>query len=219
VTMPGADPAADLRLPANPWPGRLVVLEGPSRSGKSTMIGQAFELADVHDLVTVMWNGHPVTRPVIAHLKTERLLDPLSFSLAHLLDFALTYRHVVRPALADGRTVLCDRYLYTAWVRDRLRGVDTDLLRAAAAQFVRPDHAFYLTATEEQLRHRYRAQPEKYDFYGTGRDIAGSPTDREQSFVRYQLAQARLYEQLADQGHLLLLREPGQLADALTQPH
>jgi len=35
----------------------------------------------------------------------------------------------------------------------------------------------------------------------------------------YQLAQARLYEQLADQGHLLLLREPGQLADALTQPH
>ncbi|HEX6684516.1 MAG TPA: hypothetical protein VF062_17060 [Candidatus Limnocylindrales bacterium] len=191
------------------------MLEGPSRSGKSTMISNALRIADNEDLVTVAWNKHPVTRPVIAQLKQSGLLDPLSFSLCHLLDFALTYRHVIVPALIGGRTVLSDRYVYTAWVRDRLRGLDEDLLRAALAQFIRPDHAFYLTATEGQIRQRYRAEPGKYDRYGMGRDLPCAPADPEESFVQYQMKQARLYEDLAVQGHLVLLDCPEWLADCL----
>lgn len=185
-------------MATNPWPGRLVVVEGVSRSGKTTAVLAALAAAgDDARTVVVEWNSFPPTHELTTRLKHERLLDPLSFCLAHLLDFSLTYRHVVIPALRSGRTVLANRYLYTAWVRDTLRGVDDAVLRALAPRFVRPSQTFYLTASLESIRARYRAEPQKYGVYGCGQDLPDASEDAEASFLDYQRRQADLYEHLA----------------------
>lgn len=208
------------RLPfaANPWPGRLVVLEGASRTGKSTLVARALAKARQDQVVSIEWNSHPLVHPVTTELKHAHALDPLTFSLSHLLDFSLTYQQIAVPALQQGRTVLADRYLYTAWVRDGLRGLDEGLLRSIAPRFVRPDRTFWVSAPLDQIRDRYRGQPEKYGRYGTGADLPGAPDDREESFVDYQRRQQEFYARIAPIEGFVLLTDWRELAACLRGP-
>lgn len=163
-------------------------------------------------MVTVAWNSHPVTQPTTTALKHAHALDPLSFSLAHLLDFSLTYHQVVVPALQDGRTVLADRYFYTAWVRDRLRGVPASLLLAAVRLFVRPTVTFYVSASLTEIRARYQLSPAKYGHYGTGSDISSGLLSPEDSFVEYQRRQQEIYADLACIEGFVTVRDSGPVA-------
>ena len=67
----------------------------------------------------------------------------MTFSLLHATDFAHRLVHNILPPLKAGMIVLADRYVYTAFARDVVRGCERDWVRRVYQFAPRPDRAFY----------------------------------------------------------------------------
>jgi dTMP kinase len=129
-------------------PGRLVTFEGGEGAGKSTQVERlaaALRAAGFDPLVTREPGGTPGAeqiRQLLVEGPPERWL-PLSEAL---LLLAARHDHVVRriaPALADGRWVLCDRFIDSTRVYQGVAGAVgeavIDRLHATVLGDLRPD--------------------------------------------------------------------------------
>jgi dTMP kinase len=129
-------------------PGRLVTFEGGEGAGKSTQIERlaaALRAAGFDPLVTREPGGTPGAeqiRQLLVEGPPDRWL-PLSEAL---LLLAARHDHVVRriaPALADGRWVLCDRFMDSTRVYQGVAGAVgeavIDRLHATVLGDLRPD--------------------------------------------------------------------------------
>lgn len=172
----------------SPEQGLLIVVEGVSRSGKSTLVQRLLSVLNVH--IISEWNSHPQIKPLTDVLKSQRALSPASFSLVHLLDFDQRYHETILPALRRGDVVLCDRYLPTASARDRCRGVD--LVPALASLYRTPDVCIYVEPDFDAIRVRFLADQCKYGHYGLGADMFVQAEDVDR-FLAYQRQQHEHY--------------------------
>lgn len=168
--------------------GCLIVVEGVSRAGKSTLVDLMLRKLNVGHLSE--WNSDPRIKPMTDQLKKELALTPASFSLIHLLDFDQRYHRGIAPALARGGVVLCDRYLPTATARDLCRGVD--LVPALRALYRDPDVCIYVEPDFDLVRQRFLADRGKYGYYGLGTDVLSELDDVER-FLAYQRKQHEHY--------------------------
>jgi dTMP kinase len=96
-------------------PGVFITFEGIEGSGKSTQISRLLPyLTEQRRLATLTREpggthiGDQVRRILLDPL--NRLLDPTAELLLYAASRAQHLREVVRPALAEGRIVLCDRF-------------------------------------------------------------------------------------------------------------
>jgi dTMP kinase len=95
--------------------GRFITLEGVEGAGKSTQLAfarEVLEQAGVEVVVTREPGGTPLGEELRA-LLLEHRADGMSIDAELLLMFAARAEHlarVIRPALAAGRWVLCDRF-------------------------------------------------------------------------------------------------------------
>lgn len=187
-----------MRLPfqEHQFPGILIAVEGTSRSGKSTFITQHVVDCKEGEVVIVTWNSFPPVHTLINHLKAEALLDKWSFCLAHLLDYELTYQQIICPALSQGKVVITDRYFYTSWVRDTIRGVSPGFLLEFYKEFIRPDYTFYFETSTETALERFRLTRWKFGRYGLGLDL-GESLSPEEAFLNYHQRQVTEYRKLA----------------------
>jgi len=159
----------DALLPAaaagNPYPGTFVVLEGMNGVGKTTLAAhlEAHLTASGREVVCVR---EPGSTPLAVHLRAL-LLDPLIATgpEVDLLLFSASRRHlldtVVRPALARGAVVLCDRFALSTFVYQGAAGAgDADLARATdvAVGDCWPDQTVVLTLPLDQLAARLGAR-------------------------------------------------------------
>ena len=119
--------------------GRFITLEGIEGAGKSTVA--KFVLAylarrEIPGRLTREPGGTPLAER-IRQLVLERGAEPLSPVTETLLMFAardLHLEHVIRPALARGEWVVCDRFTdATRAYQGSGRGVDPELIEALAA--------------------------------------------------------------------------------------
>lgn len=149
--------------------GALIVLEGASCSGKSTFLKQLHHR--VPDIVTVEWNSHPEIRATSDRLKAQRKLDGIAHSLISLLDYRLTYTSSVLPAVNDGKIVVTDRYIFTAFARDLMRSVSFDLLWSLTSHFLQPGLTLYFEIDEEERMRRYQSRASSYGYYACGLDV------------------------------------------------
>src|SRR5690349_621302 len=104
--------------------GKLIAVEGLDGSGKSTQIRllkRWLELEGYKVLFTA-WNYSELVRKATRKGKKKKLLTPTTFSLIHATDFADRYERQILPLLKGGYLVLADRYVYTAFARDSVRG-------------------------------------------------------------------------------------------------
>lgn len=139
-------------------PGRLIALEGIDGSGKST---QATILAESLGAVLT----HEPGATALGHALRGLLLDPArpapvprAEALLMAADRAQHVDEVIRPALAEGRWVVTDRYsgstlAYQGWGR----GLATDPLRrmvAWASGGVEPDLSVLVDVGPEVARQR-----------------------------------------------------------------
>jgi dTMP kinase len=123
--------------------GILIVFEGIDGSGKSTQLRRAAEALRARGL-DILETGEP-TRGLWGRKIREmaRTTDrvPRETELAWFIkDRREHMRDTVRPALADGRVVLCDRFYFSTVAYQGARGFDpAKLLADAQTEFGHPD--------------------------------------------------------------------------------
>ena len=123
--------------------GFLVTFEGTEGTGKSTQLGLLAEAlrARGREVVVTREPGGTHFGASLRGLLLDpaaRGLDPLAELFLYLADRSEHLGSVVRPALAGGKVVLCDRFVdATAAYQGYGRGLDLDLIRLANARATR----------------------------------------------------------------------------------
>src|SRR6478736_4193901 len=115
-----------------PWPGRLFVVEGIDGSGKSTQLTLLAQwLRGLgYPVVFSEWTSSPIVKATTSRGKRRKLLTPLTFALIHATGFQERVEREIVPSMKAGAIVLADRYVYTAFARDVVRGVPPRWVRS-----------------------------------------------------------------------------------------
>lgn len=118
--------------------GRFITFEGAEGVGKTTQIARAAAHLRAHGIEPLV-TREPGGTPLAEKLRTlvlEPGQGPLDATTELLIMFAARASHVadvIRPALAAGRCVLCDRFTdATEAYQGAGRGVNLDWIRALA---------------------------------------------------------------------------------------
>ncbi len=144
--------------PANPtawahhlFPGVLIAVDGVDGSGRATQLDLLAVWLQMHGfgVVRSSWNSSKLVAKTIAEARRQRSLTPLTYSILHATDVAERQEIEIIPALRAGYVVLADRYVYTAFARDVVRGVDRDWIFNLYGFAIRPDLAIYLRIDAE----------------------------------------------------------------------
>ena len=158
----------------SPYPGRLFIVEGIDGSGKSTqltLLSQWLQ-GEGYPVVFSEWNSSPIVRNTTRRGKKRQLLTPLSFSLIHATDFSDRVEREIVPMLKAGAIVLADRYVFTAFARDVVRGVDPRWVRSLYRFAVMPTLSFYFRTPLEVALKRILSGRPKLKFYEAGMDLS-----------------------------------------------
>ncbi len=184
--------------PHHGFPGRLLVFEGLDGSGKSTqaaLLGKWLS-AQGYRVFFTEWNSSDLVASVIRRGKKKGLLTPTTFSLLHAVDFADRFERQILPPLRAGYVVVCDRYAYTAFVRDAARGCDPAWVRTIYAFAPRPDRVFYFRVPVSITLRRKIASRLKINYYEAGMDLKLSD-DLYESYEKFQGRLKREYDRIA----------------------
>jgi len=148
-------------------PGRFITLEGVEGAGKST-VARALAAELARRGVAVELTREPGGTPLaerVRELVLTRGAEPVSPAAELLLMFAARSLHLenrIRPALAAGRWVICDRFTdATRAYQGAGRGLDAALIETLAAAVQRglePDRTLLLDLPVEQGLARARGR-------------------------------------------------------------
>jgi len=154
--------------------GLLIAFEGPDGSGKTTQrkLLKRWLESENHKVVSTRWASSALVKPMLKARKKIRTLSIEEYSLLHAVDFRHRVENSILPALWSGKTVLADRYLFTALARDAARGLDLDWLLNAYSPLLWPDLVIYFSMTPEASRRRI-ASTRAPRFYEAGQDLTG----------------------------------------------
>jgi dTMP kinase len=184
----------------NEIPGRLIAVEGLDGSGKSTQIYLLHQwLIGLGCKVFFSeWNSSLLVKEATRRGKKKQLLTATTFSLIHATDFADRFDRQILPMLKGGYLVLCDRYVYTSYARDRVRGCSPQWLEELYRFARQPDIVFYFklplaTALGRILEGRTRL---KYHEAGMDLGLSADPTE---SFRIFQAKVMEQYDRMADE--------------------
>lgn len=177
----------DNLLRQHDYPGKLIVVEGIDGSGKSTQLQLAMRYLQSRGLRPFFteWNSADLVKAITKKGKKKMWLTPMTFSLLHATDFAHRLVHNILPPLKAGFIVLADRYAYTAFARDVVRGCDRDWVRRVYQFAPRPDRAFYFDVPIDTSVSRILSGRAKIKDYEAGMDLNLASTHME-SFKIFQ---------------------------------
>src|SRR5213080_4882580 len=148
--------------------GKLVAVEGLDGSGKSTqvyLLKRWLEL-DGYKVFFTEWNSSAIVRKATRKGKKRQLLTPTTFSLIHSTDLA-------------------DRYDYTAFARDAVRGCDRGWIRKLYSFARKPDVTFYFDVPLKTALARILDGRTRVKYHEAGMDM-GYSKDPHESFRIFQ---------------------------------
>ncbi|WP_410792332.1 dTMP kinase [Kribbella sp. C-35] len=146
------------RRSSEPDAGLFVTIDGPSGVGKTTTITHLAQLLRA-DNIAVHLTAEP-SRGLIGRLAYD-LTETVAGPALACLYAADRYHHLeteVRPHLDSGHLVLCDRYVPSALVMQRLDGIEADFLWNLNSLADRPQLSIILTATPDVIAARLAAK-------------------------------------------------------------
>ena len=176
------------------YPGRLIAVEGIDGSGKSTQIYLLQRWLELQGLKVFFseWNSSEIVKSATRKGKEQRLLTPTTFSLIHATDFADRYERQLVPLLKAGYLVLCDRYMFTAFARDTVRGCPPEWVRQLYSYATLPDLTFFFKAPLEVSLQRILEGRPQLKYHEAGMDL-GLSNDIEESFRLFQGRLLKVY--------------------------
>jgi dTMP kinase len=154
--------------------GKFITMEGGEGAGKSTMMGRVAEwLKEAgHQVVTTREPGGTVLAEKLRDVLLDRENNALSGQAELLLLFAARSQHLeelIRPALARGHCVLCDRFTDATWAyQGGGRGLplaDIEILENLVHGDLQPDLTLLLDLPVEQglTRAGERSQADRFE--------------------------------------------------------
>jgi dTMP kinase len=174
-------------------PGKLIAVEGLDGSGKSTQIYLVKRWLELegYKVAFTEWNSSVLVKEATKKGKKRKLLTPTTFSLIHCTDFADRYERQILPLMRAGYIVLADRFMFTAFARDGVRGCDPAWLRKLYSFVLQPDITFFFKVPVETAVGRILSGRPELKYHEAGLDL-GLSTDPEESF---KIFQGRIYEE------------------------
>jgi dTMP kinase len=168
-------------------PGKLIAVEGIDGSGKSTQIYLLRRWLELegYKVIFTEWNSSALVKKATRRGKKKRLLTPTTFSLIHCTDFADRYERQILPLLRAGYIVLADRYVYTAFVRDVVRGCEREWVRNLYSFAKHPDVTFFFDVPLDIALARILEGRPQLKYHEAGMDLELSP-DPYESFRKFQ---------------------------------
>ena len=177
--------------------GRLIVIEGPDGSGRSTQVEliTAKLESDGHAVATTGLKRSELIGKGILEAKQKLPLGKKTLTLFYAADFADQLEHKIIPALEAGYVVLADRYIYTLMARSIVRGISRRWSHDLFGFTIKPDLVFYLDVEPDELFHRVFQKYATLDYYESGADL-GLSDDLYDSFVIYQRTIAKEFKRM-----------------------
>lgn len=133
----------------------FVVIDGPNGAGKTTLCQE----------LLAAYEANNQSRPLLLRQPSDTDLGRLArhaeeamhgWPLATLViaDRYLQTESEIRPTLLAGQDVICDRYVASTLVLQRLDGLDPELLWLMSSQVLIPDLTVIASANPDTLRQR-----------------------------------------------------------------
>jgi dTMP kinase len=187
-------------------PGRLFIVEGIDGSGKSTQLSllQQWLKREGYMVFFSEWNSSPLIKDTTRRGKIKHMLTPTTFSLIHATDLADRIERHIIPPLKAGAIVLADRYIFTAFARDVVRGVSPPWVRDLYRFAVKPTIAFYFRVPLEISLRRILGARAGLKYYEAGMDLDLSE-DIEDSFRLFQSRIRDQYERMVEEFGLTVI--------------
>src|ERR1700730_4613585 len=115
----------------NRFQGKLIVVEGIDGSGKSAQLSLLSQWLRSQGYAVAFseWNSSPLVKQTTRRGKKKEMFTPTTFRLIHATDFADRLEGYIQPLLQAGAIVCADRYAFTAFARDVVRGVASSWVR------------------------------------------------------------------------------------------
>jgi len=193
-------------LEHHPYPGRLIIVEGIDGSGKSTQLQllNKWLLSMNYRVFFTEWNSSALVKETIKRGKRKDILTPTTFSILHATDFADRLAHLIIPPLKAGMIVLADRYAYTAFARDVVRGVHPAWVRNLYGFAVKPNLALYFKVPIDVSLKRILTGRINLKFHEAGMDLRLSDNPNE-SFQIFQRKILDEYDVIASEFNLTVI--------------
>jgi len=188
------------------FPGRLIAVEGLDGSGKSTQIYLLKRWLEVQRLKVFFseWNSSVLVKNATTKGKKQELLTPTTFSLIHATDFADRYERQLVPWLRAGYLVLCDRYIFTAFARDVVRGCQPEWVRGIYNFAALPDITFFFKADLEVSLARILDGRPELKYFEAGMDMRWT-NDPYESFRIFQGRMLEQYTAMSDEFNFIVV--------------
>lgn len=169
------------------FPGKLFIVEGIDGSGKSTQIDLLKKWLESQgfSVFYTEWNSSELVKETTKEGKKKNILTPTTFSLLHATDFADRLYYQIIPPLKAGMIVLADRYAYTAFARDVVRGVHPEWVRNLYSFAIKPDISFYFKVPIQIATERILSNRAEIKYHEAGMDL-GLHSNIVESFKIFQ---------------------------------
>lgn len=177
----------------DPIPGKLIAFEGPDGSGLSTQIRLIERWLRGQGVLVHFseWDSSDIVKEATRRGKKQQLFTPTTYSLVYATDFADRYDRQILPMLKAGFIVLCDRYVFTSFARDSVRGCDPAWLRKLYGFARVPDLTFYLEIPIHTALERVFESRQQITYFEAGMDLAFSSD----IYESYRIFQGRVADQ------------------------
>lgn len=161
-----------MKLKKNNFAGKLIVFEGTDGAGKTTLISMAQKaIAEKIGEENVIVVKQPTDMSRKTKLFQKMMYcknhDDIDYRAVQLLTMSDRIQHgfeVIEPALKDGKTVICDRYVFTSLANMLARGYDKEKwFFNAAENLLRPDVVFLARVSPEIAISRIKKRPSECD--------------------------------------------------------
>lgn len=214
MTTSATQTETGLVLKPHDWPGRLIIVEGIDGSGKSTQIRllQRWLESLGYLVFFTEWNSADLVKKTTKRGKKNRSLTPTTFSILHATDFAHRLVTNILPPLKAGMIVLADRYVFTAFARDVVRGCDREWVRKVYQFAPKPDIAFYFKVPIDTALRRITQTRQVLKDFEAGMDL-GLHVDPFESFRIFQGRILDEYDQMSCENDFVVMDATHSIAE------
>lgn len=184
--------------PLGRFKGKLIAIEGTDGVGRSTQMALLKEWIELqgYAVLETGWTRSNLMSKAIEAAKQGNMLDRRTFSLLYATDFADRLENEIIPALEAGFVVLADRYIYTAFARDWMRGGDPQWIENAFGFAVVPDLICYLRIDLKNLIPRVIGAG-GMNYWESGGDLHLGE-DIFDSFSKYQKRMIKAFDEMSE---------------------